>query len=165
MCDSGVIVWGEIWCWSLLGFKGLTRFPIRFTIDLQGPSVADALTFFQNICRLYQTFGCTFFFFVLLFFCISYVVDFVLKIDQIQRKIALVLKMTFCQLESCSLPSMMKPEWLCDFLISDYSEEKSWKMLNDRWKFSIENKKAHAQLQIGGISWLCRRSKRLKTQL
>ena len=160
MCDSGVIVWGEIWCWSLLGFKGLTRFPIRFTIDLQGPSVADALTFFQNICRLYQTFVCK-------FFCISYVrvVDFVLKIDQIQRKIALILKMTFCQLESRSLPSMMKPEWPCDFFISDYSEEKSWKMLNGRWKFSSENKKAHAQLQIGGISWLCRRSKRWKPQL
>ena len=25
MCDSGVILWGEIRCWSLLGFKGLTR--------------------------------------------------------------------------------------------------------------------------------------------
>ena len=24
-------------------------------------------------------------------------------------------------------------------------------MLNGRWKFSSENKKAHAQLQIGGI--------------
>ena len=86
-------------------------------------------------------------------------------VDQIQRKIALILKMTFCQLESRSLPSMMKPEWPCDFFISDYSEEKSWKMLNGRWKFSSENKKAHAQLQIGGISWLCRRSKRWKTQL
>ena len=63
--------------------------------------MADALTFFQNICGLYQT-----------FVCISYVrvIDFVLKIDQIQRKIALILKMTFCQLESRSLPSMMKPE-------------------------------------------------------
>ena len=67
--------------------------------------MADALDFFQNICRLYQTFVCN-------FFCISYVrvVDFVLKVDQIQRKIALILKMTFCQLESRSLPSMMKPE-------------------------------------------------------
>ena len=160
MCDSGVIVWGEIWCWSPLGFKGLTRFPIRFTIDLQGPSVADALNFFSkylptlsNLCvQIFLHFLCS---------CGR----FCPQTDQIQRKIALILKMTFCQLESRSLPSMMKPEWPCDFFISDYFEEKSWKMLNGRWKFSSENKKAHAQLQIGGISWLCRRSKRWKTQL
>ena len=73
--------------------------------------MADALIFFKIFADFIKPLGALFFF-VLLFFCISYVrvVDFVLKIDQIQRKIALVLKMTFFQLESCSLPSMMKPE-------------------------------------------------------
>ena len=71
--------------------------------------MADALIFFKIFADFIKPSGALFFLFCY-FFCISYVVDFVLKIDQIQRKIALVLKMTFCQLESCSLPSMMKPE-------------------------------------------------------